>query len=151
MKFELNSLVGQAIEFFIYDTVKILLLLFVLICVIVWFRASLNMERVRDYLDGKKRGICYFLGAVFGSITPFCSCSSIPLFLGFTTAKISFGIVMAFLITSPIINEIAVILLWELMGWKFTVIYVTAGVGRYNRRIFYGCCKSGALATIVCT
>lgn len=119
---------GASLEFFIYDTVKILLLLVALIYVIAVVRASLNVERVRDYLSGKKKGLGYFLGALFGSVTPFCSCSSIPLFLGFTTARIPFGITMAFLITSPLINEIAVVLLWGLLGWKFTVIYVLVGM-----------------------
>lgn len=86
------------------------------------------MDRVRDYLAGKRRSPGYFLGALFGSVTPFCSCSSIPLFLGFTAARIPFGITMAFLITSPLINEIAVVLLWGLLGWKFTVLYVVVGM-----------------------
>lgn len=126
--FNPNSQVGSALEFFIYDTVKILMLLIALIYGIAWIRASLNVERVRDYLAGKGKGIGYFLGAMFGSVTPFCSCSSIPLFLGFTTARIPFGITMSFLITSPLINEIAVVLLWGLLGWKFTVIYVLVGM-----------------------
>ena len=124
-----GSHLGQALEFFLYDTVKILLLLFALIYVIAWLRASLNVDRIRAWLVGKKRGLGYFLGALFGSVTPFCSCSSIPLFLGFTTARIPFGITMAFLITSPLINEIAVVLLWGLLGWKFTVLYVLTGMG----------------------
>lgn len=70
-------------------------------------RASLNIERVRDRLAGKRRGLGCFLGALFGSITPFCSCSGIPLFLGFAAARIPMGITMSFLITSPLINEIA--------------------------------------------
>lgn len=123
-----SSRTGQALQFFIYDTVKILLLLVALIYAIAWLRAALNVERVRDYLAGKRKGLGYFLGALFGSVTPFCSCSSIPLFLGFTTARIPFGITMAFLITSPLINEIAVVLLWGLLGWKFTLIYVAAGM-----------------------
>ena len=93
-----------------------------------WLRAGLHVERVRDYLSGKGRGIGYLLGATFGAITPFCSCSSIPLFLGFTMARIPLGITMAFLITSPLINEIAVVLLWGLLGWKFTVVYVVVGM-----------------------
>ena len=123
-----ESHLGASLEFFIYDTVKILLLLVALIYGIAWIRASLNVERVRDYLAGKRRGLGYFLGALFGSVTPFCSCSSIPLFLGFTTARIPIGITMSFLITSPLINEIAVVLLWGLLGWKFTVIYVLVGM-----------------------
>ena len=123
-----GSHLGQALEFFFYDTAKILLLLFALIYVIAWLRASFHVEHVRAYLVGKRRVLGYFLVALFGSITPFCSCSSIPLFLGFTTARIPFGITMAFLITSPLINEIAVVLLWGLLGWKFTFLYVLVGI-----------------------
>ena len=119
---------GDSVEFFFYDTAKILLLLVLMVYVIGWLRAALHVERVRDYLAGKGRGIGYFLGAGFGAITPFCSCSSIPLFLGFTTARIPLGITMSFLITSPLINEIAVVLLWGLLGWKFTIIYVVVGM-----------------------
>lgn len=128
LSLERGSHLGAAIEFFIYDTVKILLLLVALIYALAWVRASLNVERVRDFLAGKRRGFGYFLGSFFGSVTPFCSCSSIPLFLGFTTARIPIGITMAFLITSPLINEIAVVLLWSLLGWKFTLIYVIVGM-----------------------
>ena len=118
---------GLALEFFLYDSAKILLLLVLMVYCIGWLRAGLHVERVRDYLSGKGRGIGYLLGATFGAITPFCSCSSIPLFLGFTMARIPLGITMAFLITSPLINEIAVVLLWGLLGWKFTVVYVVVG------------------------
>ena len=128
MGLEPGSRMGAALEFFIYDTVKILLLLIALIYVISWIRASLNAERVRDFLAGKKRGLGYVLGAAFGAVTPFCSCSSVPLFLGFTSAGIPIGITMSFLITSPIINEIAVVLLWGLLGWKFTMVYVAVGI-----------------------
>lgn len=123
-----GSHLGLSLEFFIYDTVKILLLLLALIYGIAWIRASLDVGRVRGFLAGKRRGLGYFLGAVFGAVTPFCSCSSIPVFLGFTTARIPIGITMSFLITSPLINEIAVVLLWGLLGWKFTVIYVAVGL-----------------------
>ncbi len=123
-----DSHLAASLEFFIYDTIKILMLLVALIYGIAVIRASLNVERVRDYLAGKGRGIGYFLGSMFGAVTPFCSCSSIPLFLGFTTARIPIGITMSFLITSPLINEIAVILLWGLLGWKFTLIYVGIGM-----------------------
>ncbi len=119
---------GAALQFFFYDTVKILMLLVALIYILAALRASLNAERVRDYLAGKGRSVGYFLGSLFGSITPFCSCSSIPLFLGFTMARIPVGITMSFLITSPLINEIAIVLLWGLLGWKFTIIYVIVGM-----------------------
>ena len=123
-----GSPTAESVEFFFYDTAKILLLLVSLIYAIAWARAGLNVERVRDYLSGKARGLGYFLGSAFGAVTPFCSCSSIPLFLGFTTANIPVGITMAFLITSPLINELAVVLLWGLLGWKITVAYVAVGM-----------------------
>jgi len=119
---------SQSIHFFIEDTSKILVLLLVMIYLIALVRASLNVEKVRDYLSGKKRVVGYVMGSVFGAITPFCSCSSIPVFLGFTTAGIPLGITMAFLITSPLVNEIAVLLLVSLLGWKFTVLYVVIGI-----------------------
>ncbi len=120
--------VAHSLEFFVYDTVKILMLMVALIYIIGFARASLNVERVRDYLAGKGRGVGYIFGSTFGAVTPFCSCSSIPLFLGFTTARIPIGITMSFLITSPLINEIAVVLLWGLLGWKFTLLYVMVGL-----------------------
>ncbi|ASP49400.1 permease [Cognaticolwellia beringensis] len=119
---------GDALHFFIEDTTKIFFLLLVMIYVIALLRASMNLERVRDYLAGKHKGVGYLLAASFGAITPFCSCSSIPVFLGFTSAGIPVGITMSFLITSPLINEVAVLLLLSLLGWKFTVLYVVVGM-----------------------
>jgi len=119
---------GDALHFFIEDTTKIFFLLLIMIYVIALLRASMNVERVRDYLAGKNKGIGYLLGAGFGAITPFCSCSSIPVFLGFTSAGIPVGLTMSFLITSPLINEVAVLLLVSLLGWKFTVLYLVVGM-----------------------
>lgn len=107
---------------------KIFVLLLVLIYFVAILRASLDVGKVRDYLAGKHRGTGYFLGSCFGAITPFCSCSSIPVFLGFTSAGIPLGITMAFLITSPLINEVAVLLLVSLLGWKFTLVYIVVGM-----------------------
>jgi uncharacterized membrane protein YraQ (UPF0718 family) len=123
-----NTKIADAIHFFIEDVSKILVLLVVMIYAIALFRASLNVEKVRHYLAGKRRWFGYLAGSFFGAITPFCSCSSIPIFLGFTSAGIPIGITMAFLITSPLINEIAVLLLFSLLGWKFTVMYVVIGM-----------------------
>ncbi len=120
---------GDALHFFVEDTTKIFALLLVMIYLVAWFRASLNVERVRDYLARKHRGVGYLLGSMFGAITPFCSCSSIPVFLGFTSAGIPVGITMAFLLTSPLINEVAILLLLSLLGWKFTLLYVLVGMG----------------------
>lgn len=119
---------ADAVHFFIEDTSKIFVMLIVMIYVIALLRASLDVEKVRDYLAGKHRGIGYLMGSSFGAITPFCSCSSIPVFLGFTSAGIPVGITMAFLITSPLINEVAILLLMSLLGWKFTVLYVLVGM-----------------------
>ncbi|MDX2370986.1 MAG: permease [Colwellia sp.] len=123
-----STKLGDALHFFIEDTTKIFFLLLVMIYLIALIRASMNVERVRDYLAGKHKGVGYLLGSSFGAITPFCSCSSIPVFLGFTSAGIPVGITMSFLITSPLINEVAVLLLLSLLGWKFTLLYVVVGM-----------------------
>lgn len=124
-----DTKLGDALHFFVEDVSKIYVLLVVMIYVIALARASLNVERVRDFLAGHNRGFGYVLGSGFGAITPFCSCSSIPVFLGFTSAGIPVGITMAFLLTSPLINEVAVLLLMSLLGWKFTLLYVIVGMG----------------------
>lgn len=123
-----ESKLGQSVHFFIEDTTKIFFLLIVMIYFIALLRASLNIESIRDYLARKYRIVGYVMGALFGAITPFCSCSSIPVFLGFTSAGIPVGITMAFLLTSPLINEVAVLLLLSLVGWKITLIYILIGL-----------------------
>lgn len=123
-----ESKLADSLHFFIEDVTKILVLVVILIYLIGLARASMNIERVRDYLQGRHRLLGYFLAAVFGAITPFCSCSSIPLFLAFTSARIPIGITMSFLITSPIINEVAVLLLGTMLGWKFTAVYISVGI-----------------------
>ncbi|MCL6269671.1 permease [Sansalvadorimonas sp. 2012CJ34-2] len=119
---------AEGFHFFVEDTTKILFLLSLLIYAIALVRAGLNPEKVRYYLHDKNRYAGYFLGSTFGAITPFCSCSSIPLFMGFVSARIPLGVTMAFLLTSPMINEIAVVLLGSLLGIKFTVMYVIIGM-----------------------
>ncbi|WP_028303051.1 permease [Oceanospirillum maris] len=119
---------GTALHFFVEDVSKIFVLLMVMIYLIALLRVSLDVERVRDFLARKSRGTGYILASGLGAITPFCSCSSIPVFLGFTSAGIPIGITMAFLLTSPLINEVAVLLLLSLLGWKFTLLYVVVGV-----------------------
>ncbi|PHQ85754.1 permease [Thalassolituus oleivorans] len=123
-----DSKAGDALHFFVEDVSKIFVLLLVMIYAIALLRASLNVERVRDFLAGRNRGVGYLLASGFGAITPFCSCSSIPVFLGFSSAGIPVGITMSFLLTSPLINEVAVLLLLSLLGWKFTVLYVVVGM-----------------------
>ncbi|MCK5817310.1 MAG: permease [Candidatus Marinimicrobia bacterium] len=128
LKFPEESRWAGSLHFFIEDITKIFFLLIIMIYVIGLLRASLNTERIRVFLQGKNRFFGYFLGAGFGAITPFCSCSSIPLFLGFTQARIPIGITMSFLITSPIINEVAIVLLGGLLGIKFMIIYISIGI-----------------------
>ena len=123
-----GSKLGGSLHFFIEDTTKIFFLLVLMIYVIALVRASLNIERVRDYLAKNNKFLGYLMGSTFGAITPFCSCSSIPVFLGFTSAGIPVGITMSFLLTSPLINEVAVLLLLSLVGWEITIIYVLVGM-----------------------
>lgn len=128
LKLPLDHPWAGALHFFIEDVTKIFFLLIIMIYLIGLLRAALNTERIRVFLQGKNRFLAYFLGAGFGAITPFCSCSSIPLFLGFTQARIPIGITMSFLITSPIINEVALVLLGGLLGVKFMIVYVMIGI-----------------------
>ncbi|MDC7232017.1 MAG: permease [Spirochaetales bacterium] len=123
-----GSKLGDSVHFFIEDTTKIFALLLIMIYLIALARAAVDTDRIRNYLKGKHRGLAYVMASVFGAVTPFCSCSSIPLFLGFTSARIPLGITMAFLITSPMINEVAVILLGSILGIKFMAVYVATGI-----------------------
>ena len=123
-----DSKLGAAVHFFIEDTTKIFFLIVLMIYVIALIRASLNIEKVRDYLAKNNKFFGYLMGSTFGAITPFCSCSSIPVFLGFTSAGIPVGITMSFLLTSPLINEVAVLMLLSLVGWEITIIYVLVGM-----------------------
>ncbi len=123
-----DSPFADGLHFFIEDVSKIFVLLVLLVYGISFLRAGINADRIRSYLQGKHRFIGYLLAAGFGAVTPFCSCSSIPLFIGFTRASIPVGFTFAFLITSPIINEVAVILLGSLLGFRFMVIYIATGM-----------------------
>ena len=120
---------SESVHFFIEDVSKIYVLLVIMIYIISILRAGLNTDRIKNFLEKRGRWAGYFIAAGFGSITPFCSCSSIPLFLGFTSAGIPLGITMSFLITSPIINEVAVVLLGSMLGIKFMLIYIAIGIG----------------------
>ncbi len=119
---------ADALHFFVEDTTKIFALLVTVIFVMGLFRSMLSPERVRSYLEGRSRWAAYGMAAVLGAVTPFCSCSSVPLFIGFVEAGIPVGATMAFLIASPMINEVAVALLVTLLGWKLTVLYVGTGL-----------------------
>lgn len=123
-----TSAVGGALHFFIYDTIKILLLLFAMIFVIGVLRSYLPKERIRKILSGKKEGVGNIFASLFGIITPFCSCSSIPIFMGFLQAGVPLGVTFSFLITSPLVNEYLVVLMLGFFGFKITALYVLFGV-----------------------
>lgn len=120
---------ADAVNFFIYDSLKIALLLLVINYIMAIVRYYLPLEKTRDFLQRRKwYGLDYLLAASFGAITPFCSCSSIPLFLGFLGAGIPIGVTITFLITSPLINEAAIALFIGLLGLELTIYYVIAGM-----------------------
>jgi uncharacterized membrane protein YraQ (UPF0718 family) len=125
---ERGSRLADAAHFFVEDTSKIFVLLTVIVFVMGLFRTLLSPEKVRGYIEGRSRGAGYVLAVVLGAVTPFCSCSSVPLFIGFLEGGIPLGVTMAFLITSPLVNEVAVIILGSVIGWRMTVVYVLAGM-----------------------
>jgi hypothetical protein len=120
--------IGASIHFFIYDTIKILFLLSVLIFVISYIQSYFPPERTRAIL-GKHQGIgANFLGALLGTVTPFCSCSSIPLFIGFTSAGLPIGVTFSFLISSPLVDLASVLLLASIFNWRIAIAYVAVGI-----------------------
>jgi hypothetical protein len=122
-----DSHFGGALDFFIYDSVKILLLLVVMITVIGFLRTFFPQDHFERWLS--RRGLVpYILAALFGALTPFCSCSSIPIFLGFLQAGLPLGVTFSFLVTSPMINEYLVVLMIGFFGWKITLAYVASGL-----------------------
>jgi uncharacterized protein len=127
LRLDSASKLGAGINFFIYDSVKILLLLFVMISIIGFLRSFVSQEKIKAWVSQKK-GLGNFFAALFGAVTPFCSCSSIPIFLSFLKAGIPLGVTFSFLITSPIINEYLVVLMFGFFGWKITMMYVASGL-----------------------
>lgn len=120
---------GTALNFFVYDTIKILILLFVIVFFMGIVNAYFPIERLKDYLNRKKMyGLEYFFSSVFGAITPFCSCSSVPLFIGFVQGGIPLGVTFSFLITSPLVNEVAIAMFIGMFGLKTTLIYAGSGI-----------------------
>ncbi len=125
--FSKSSKLAGMIDFFLYDSIKIALLLFVMISAIGFLRTFIPKDRIREWLR-KSKGSGNLFAALFGAVTPFCSCSSIPIFLSFMSAGIPLGIAFSFLITSPLINEYLVVLMLGFFGWKITLAYVISGV-----------------------
>lgn len=120
---------AEAINFFIYDSIKIVLLLFVVIFFMGIVNSYFPIEKVRNFLSRNRfYGLEYLMASLFGVVTPFCSCSSVPLFIGFVRGGIPLGVTFAFLITSPLVNEVAIGLFIGLFGIKLTFIYVVTGI-----------------------
>lgn len=126
---EKGNHLAEALNFFFYDSIKILLLLFVVIFFMGIVNSYFPVEKVRNFLSRNKLyGAEYFMASAFGVVTPFCSCSSVPLFIGFVRGGIPLGVTFSFLITSPLVNEVAIGLFLGLFGLKTTIIYVVSGV-----------------------
>jgi uncharacterized membrane protein YraQ (UPF0718 family) len=122
------SQLGQAVAFFLYDVPKVMLLLTGVVTLVSFLRSFVAPERVRSALAGRHAVVGTVAAAGFGIITPFCSCSAVPLFIGFVEAGVPLGVTFAFLVASPMVNEIAIVLLWGLIGPQLTIAYVVAGL-----------------------
>jgi len=123
-----KTLLASAVDFFIFDTIKIFILLTVIIFAVSIIRSYLPPEKIRKVLSHKNKYTGNIIASLLGIITPFCSCSAIPLFLGFVQAGVPLGVTFSFLVASPMINEVALIMLLGLFGWKIAIIYIVSGL-----------------------
>jgi uncharacterized membrane protein YraQ (UPF0718 family) len=122
--FEKGSHLGEAIHFFIYDTIKIFILLITIIYLVTLLRSYFPIEKARDYLSGKHKIVGHIMAAIFGVITPFCSCSAIPLFLGFLQARIPLGVTFSYLISAPLSDAVVISLIFSLFCLNIAFIYI---------------------------
>ncbi|NOX35127.1 MAG: permease [Deltaproteobacteria bacterium] len=125
---EKESHLGASVEFFFYDTPKVMMLLFLVVFGVGIIRSFFTPEKTRAFLSGKSEFAGNVLAALLGIITPFCSCSAVPLFIGFVTAGVPLGVTFSFLIAAPMVNEIALGLLYGLLGWEVAAIYMGTGL-----------------------
>ncbi|MEN6412757.1 MAG: permease [Veillonellales bacterium] len=123
-----GTTLGEAINFFVYDSIKIFLMLIVIIFAVSLLRSYFPAERTKKILSHRREFYGNIVAALLGIVTPFCSCSAVPVFIGFIESGVPLGITFSFLISSPMVNEVAVIMLWGLLGWKITVMYILSGV-----------------------
>ncbi|MCX6702138.1 MAG: permease [Candidatus Zambryskibacteria bacterium] len=123
-----KTLLASAVNFFVFDTIKIFILLSIIIFAVSIIRSYLPPEKIRTILSHKNKYIGNILASLLGIITPFCSCSAIPLFLGFIQAGVPLGTTFSFLVASPMINEVALVLLLGLFGWKIALMYIVSGL-----------------------
>lgn len=124
-----DSQLGSALNFFIYDTVKIFILLLVIVFAVTFLRSFVSPEKTRQWLAQRKGStfIGHILAALLGIITPFCSCSAVPLFIGFVEAGIPLGITFTYLIAAPMVNEVALVMLFGMFGWQVALVYLISG------------------------
>jgi uncharacterized membrane protein YraQ (UPF0718 family) len=123
-----DSRLGETIRFFVFDTTKILLLLGGIVFVVTILRSFLSVGRTRQLLGGRREGVANVAAALLGVATPFCSCSAVPAFIGFVSAGVPLGVTLTFLIASPLVNEVAVVLLFGMFGWRIAGLYISAGL-----------------------
>lgn len=128
LKLQPGSHLGEALNFFIYDTIKIFLLLTTIIFVVAIIRSSFPPERTKRILSHNREYIGNVMAALLGIVTPFCSCSAVPLFIGFVESGVPLGVTFSFLVSSPMVNEVALIMLWGMFGWKIALIYIGTGL-----------------------
>jgi len=128
MNLDRSSRLSDVLDFFVYETIKIFILLTIIIFVVSIIRSYFPPERTKKILSHKKLFMGNISAALLGIVTPFCSCSAVPLFIGFIEAGVPLGVTISFLISSPMVNEVAVVLLWGLFGWKITAIYISTGL-----------------------
>ncbi|BDI05567.1 permease [Sphaerotilus microaerophilus] len=123
-----DSHLGGALQFFFYDTPKVLLLLTAVVFVMGMVNSYFTPERTRALLAGRSEGLANVLAATLGIVTPFCSCSAVPLFIGFVQAGVPLGVTFSFLISAPMVNEVALALLFGLFGWRIALLYLALGL-----------------------
>ncbi len=123
-----DSSFGMSVHFFIYDVVKILVLIFMVMTIIGFIRTYLSPKKLKAFMAKSRWGMGNLAASSFGAITPFCNCSSIPLFLGFIKARVPLGIAFSYLITAPLVNEVAFVIMGGLFGWKLAVLYAATGI-----------------------
>jgi len=123
-----KSHLGAAVDFFIYDTIKIFLMLAIIIFLVSLIRSFFPPERTKKILSRKREYVGNILAALLGIVTPFCSCSAVPVFIGFVESGVPLGVTFSFLISSPMVNEVALIMLWGMFGWQIAAIYISTGI-----------------------
>jgi uncharacterized protein len=123
-----GTTLGEALNFFVYDSIKILLMLTIIIFGVSILRSYFPAERTKKILSHKREFYGNIVAALLGIATPFCSCSAVPVFIGFVESGVPLGITFSFLISSPMVNEVALVMLWGLLGWRIAAIYILSGV-----------------------